>query len=72
MARVETKDIALAAWFKLNKLEVVSANRKGRDYLFVFEDPEEKADGLRTAFANSEAQAFDHEVRALKKLLERP
>jgi len=64
----ETRDLALAAYWKMCGLAIVRATRRGREFDFLFRDPEGRAEKLAVEFANSEAQRFDSEVRALKKL----
>jgi hypothetical protein len=64
----ETRDLALAAYWKMRGLVIVRATRRGKDFEFLLRDPEGHADALAVEFANSEAQKFDSEVRALKKL----
>lgn len=63
-----TKDLALATYVKMHGLTVTKASRQGRDYEFLFADPDGKAEKLRYAFANSECQKFDYEMRTLKIL----
>jgi len=74
----ETRDLAFAAYAKMQGLSIISAKewRKGNanEYSFTFDDPAsaEHPDGrwdmLHISFANSEAQAYDASVRSLKKL----
>lgn len=64
-----TRDLALATYVKMHRLEVVKAVRTGKHYFeFMFRDPDRKFDDLALAFANSECQRFDNEMRSLKKL----
>ncbi len=64
----ETRDLALAAYWKMRGLVIVRATRRGKEFEFLFHDPDGRADELAMEFANSEAQRFDNEVRAIKKL----
>jgi len=71
-ARVwSTRDLALAAFCLEHGLEVVRASRRGREFEFLFRDPEGRADGLAVQFANSPEARFDAAMRALKKLCHR-
>ncbi len=65
----QTKDLALATYVKLRGLRILKAARIGRDFDFTFADPDEQAEQLKVAYANSESQKFDSEMRTLKKLL---
>ena len=64
----DTRDLAMAAYLKMRGLAIVRATRRGREFDFLFRDPEGRSDELAVEFANSEAQRFNSEVRALKKL----
>jgi hypothetical protein len=64
----ETRDLALAAYWKMRGLVIVRATRRGKEFEFLFRDEKGLGDQLAVEFANSEAQKFDSEVRALKKL----
>jgi len=71
-ARVwSTRDLALAAFCLEHGLEVVRASRQGREFEFLFRDPDSRADELVIEFANSPEARFDAAVRALKKLCHR-
>lgn len=71
-ARVwSTRDLALAAFCLEHGLEVVRASRRGREFEFLFRDPEGRADALAIEFANSPEARFDAAMRALKKLCQR-
>ncbi len=63
-----TKDLALATFVKMHGLKVTKATRQGRDYEFLFADPDGTAEKLRYLFANSDCQKFDYEMRTLKIL----
>ena len=68
---VKTADLAMAAYWKMKGLRVIKSNRceqNSREFEFVFEDKNGIAEALSIEFANSEAQRFDAELRALKKL----
>ena len=64
-----TSDIALAAYLKLRGLNLVECGRRDNKFLFVFEDPEDKAGKLSLEFVNSETRRFDDEMRSLKKVI---
>ena len=64
----ETRDLALAAYWKMRGLVILRASRRGKEFEFLFRDEKGLGDRLAVEFANSEAQRFDSEVRALKKL----
>lgn len=71
-ARVwSTRDLALAAFCLEHGLEVVRATRRGREFEFLFRDPEGRANALAIQFANSPEARFDAAMRALKKLCHR-
>jgi len=71
-ARVwSTRDLALAAFCLEHGLEVVRASRRGREFEFLFRDPDSRADALAIQFANSPEARFDAAMRALKKLCHR-
>jgi hypothetical protein len=63
-----TSDIALAAYLKLKGLRLVECSREDR-FVFKFEDPENKAEGLALDFINSEIRRYDDEMRSLKKII---
>lgn len=66
-----TRDLALAAFCLEHGLEVVRATRRGREFEFLFRDPDSRGDELAVAFANSPEARFDAAMRALKKLCHR-
>jgi len=66
-----TRDLALAAFCLEHGLEVVRASRRGREFEFLFRDPDSRGDELAVAFANSPEARFDAAMRALKKLCHR-
>jgi len=66
-----TRDLALAAFCLEHGLEVVRASRRGREFEFLFRDPDGRADTLAIQFANSPEARFDAAMRALKKLCHR-
>ena len=70
MARTITeRDLAMAAWLSMNGINLSGAWRTGdASFEFLFEDPDDKAEDLRIAFANSDCAKFDSAVRMLKKL----
>ena len=65
-----TTDLALMAFYLLRGLELVRATRKGESdqYVFHYDDPEDRAENLRIEWINSDLKRFDNEVRTLKKL----
>jgi len=67
-----TRDMGLAAYMLMNKLLLVKAKRldNGRSE-FVIRDPERRWPQLAVDWVNSEARAFDDQVRSLKKSLTR-
>lgn len=66
-----TRDLALAAFCLEHGLEIVRATRRGKEYEFLFRDPEHQANELSIRFANSPEARFDAAMRAIKKLCHR-
>ena len=66
-----TRDLALAAFCLEHGLEIVRATRRGKEYEFLFRDPEHQAGELSIRFANSPEARFDAAMRAIKKLCHR-
>jgi hypothetical protein len=67
----ETTDMSMAAWMRARGVDIVSIQKlphSGRQFRFVFRDPENRCNDLALAFLNSDAHAFDTAMRALKKL----
>ena len=65
----KTQDLAFAGYCHMNGLQIVKGERRnGREFLFVFDDPNGRWNSLKRQFANSEALRFDSSVRALKKM----
>ena len=67
----QTRDLALAAYCLQHGLEVVRAQRRGKEFEFLFRDPDGQGDRLAVGFANSVEARFDSSMRALKKLCHR-
>lgn len=63
-----TSDIALAAYLKLKGLKLIECSREEK-FIFIFEDPENRARNLALEFANSEIRRYDDEMRSLKKVI---
>lgn len=72
-----TRDLAVAGYLYMAGLPLRKAERRGRDFIFQFDDPgdDESPDGhwdrLHLAFANSECARYDASIRTLKKMCNR-
>ncbi len=67
----QTRDLALASFCLQHGLEILKATRRGKEFEFVFRDPDNQAADLNVQFANSAEARFDAAMRALKKLCHR-
>jgi hypothetical protein len=65
----ETDDLALAAYLKMQNVEMVDYGSNHRKVVFVFADGDGICKKLHIKFLNSECKRFDSVVRDLKKLL---
>lgn len=67
-----TRDLTFAAYAHMQGLQILKADgsmtNRAREFVFVFDDPDERWEDLTLSFANSESSRFDNSVRALKKL----
>ena len=61
-------DMTFAAYLKMRGCRLLSANKLGESFKFVFEEPE-NLDQLELDLANSEIVRFDASVRDLKRLV---
>ena len=69
MNEYRTSDLSLAAFLMMKGLLLLSANKDGPRFQFVFDDHSREADMLSIEYINSEFSKFDNSVRTLKKLL---
>lgn len=67
----ETTDLGSAAFVVVSGIDihgVKKATTRGGQFVFMFEDPENKCPELQVDFMNSDCRKFDAAVRSLKKL----
>ena len=64
-----TGDFALATWLTMHGFQLKSGVQRGREFRFVFFDPENRARDVCRLFPASEAARFDAAQRGLKKVL---
>ena len=67
--KFETSDIATAAFLLMKGFKIEKASNLSGKYLFVFEDPESKAQSVCLEFINSDCSKFDNHLRGLRSLL---
>ncbi len=70
----ETDYLALAAFAHLRGFKILKAaesSRRRGEYLFTFDDPEDKWAALELEFANNECSRFDATLLKLKRLCKR-
>jgi hypothetical protein len=65
----ETADLGFAAFLMIRSFKLISAEKVSGRFLFVFEDPDTKANTMSVEYLNSEFPRYDNAVRTLKKLL---
>ena len=67
-----TTNLSLMAWYRMppHRLELLRIDyHPKRDAVFVFDDPDDIAEKLRIAWANSQAKDHDDERRNLRSLI---
>jgi len=71
-AEFHTSDLSIAAWLRVNGLELLGCGlkdgRRGRHW-YKFADPDGKAQDMANGFANSQMAEYDAMVRRLKSLV---
>lgn len=61
-----------AAYLMINGLKLVSGRKDGlrkKEFVFLFEDPDDRVETLAMDFLTSESRQFDHAVRDLRALV---
>jgi len=72
-----TRDLAVAGYLYMEGLPLRKAERRGREFVFQFEDPRDEGnpdgrwDRLHLDFANSACSRYDAAIRTLKKMVNR-
>jgi hypothetical protein len=67
--RADVYDLDFAAYLLLRNVPLAEATRSGREFTFVFQDPEGLIAKLSVEYMNSESARFADAVRRLKKVV---
>ena len=68
----KTSDLSIAAYLMMKGLKLNNAFRQSNgQFMFEFEDPDNKGMVLAIEFAGSDCAVYDNHVRNLKKILYR-
>jgi len=68
----KTSDLSIAAFLMMKGMSLTNAFRmQSGQFMFEFEDPENKGVQFAIEFASSECAKYDNHVRNLKKILYR-
>lgn len=68
----KTSDLSIAAYLMMKGMKLIDAKRgQTGQFLFEFDDPENKGVSLAIEFTGSDCAVYDNHVRNLKKILYR-
>tara|TARA_E500000331_G_scaffold291841_1_gene288469 strand:- start:527 stop:742 length:216 start_codon:yes stop_codon:yes gene_type:complete len=68
----KTSDLSIAAYLMMKGMKLANAFRgPNGQFMFEFNDPDNKGQQLSIEFTNSESAVYDNHVRNLKKILYR-